>query len=156
MITFPSLNIELQINPVALTIGNIEIYWYAIIIVVAIIMALEVMKINDNKFGIRFNTIIDLAVYLIPISFIGARIYYVLFNPQAFIEEPMQVFNLRNRWNCNIWSRYSRCNYLHSILQKKKTKMFRLVRLYSPKLSIGTGNWKMGKLYKPRGVWNAN
>ena len=79
MITFPSLNIELQINPVALTIGNIEIYWYAIIIVVAIIMALGVMKINDNKFGIRFNTIIDLAVYLIPISFIGARIYYILF-----------------------------------------------------------------------------
>ncbi len=46
MITFPSLNIELNINSVAFTIGNIEVYWYAIIIVTAIVIA---MRNNENK-----------------------------------------------------------------------------------------------------------
>ena len=74
------------------------------------------MKINDNIFGIRFCTMIDLAIYLIPISFIGARIYYILFNFKAFAMDPMQIFNLRNRRISNIWCDYSWNNNLHSFL----------------------------------------
>ena len=80
MIKFPGLNIEFTIEKIALSIGGIDIYWYAIIIVFAIIISMIILKTNQNKCNIQFNTMTDLAIYLIPISIIGARLYYVIFN----------------------------------------------------------------------------
>lgn len=94
-ITFPLFNLKIDIPRVAFEIFGIKIYWYAIIIVSAIIIALLVCKKNERKFGIDFSTILDLLIFLIPISIISARIYYVLFNLEDYIAKPQQIFNLR-------------------------------------------------------------
>ena len=39
-ITFPLLNIQLNINKIAFTIFGINVYWYAILIVASLILAL--------------------------------------------------------------------------------------------------------------------
>ena len=49
-----------------------------------------------GKYGIKFADIIDLCIFLIPISIICARLYYVLFEINYYIKEPLQIFNLRN------------------------------------------------------------
>ena len=67
-ITFPLFNLKLQISRIAFSIGNINIYWYAILIVLAFIIALIIFKIRDGKFGIKFSDIIDLAIYVIPMQ----------------------------------------------------------------------------------------
>lgn len=94
-ITFPIINLKLNISPIAFTIGGIDIYWYAIIMVSAFIMALIIFKIKDGKYNIKFADIIDLAIYLIPISILSARIYYCLFNLKYYIANPMQILNFR-------------------------------------------------------------
>ena len=78
-IIIPLLNITLKINPIAFTIFGISIYWYAILIVLSIIIAIYIYYKNDKKYGINYEDIIDLALILIPISFLCARIYYVIF-----------------------------------------------------------------------------
>ena len=95
-VIFPSINLELNIKRVAFSIFGIDIYWYGIIIALAIMIALLILKLQDGKFGIEFNTILDLAIYLIPISLICARIYYVLFNLQQYTNNPLKIFNLRD------------------------------------------------------------
>lgn len=47
-------------------------------------IALILSKIQDGKYGIKFEEILDLSVILIPISFICARLYYVIFNMQNY------------------------------------------------------------------------
>lgn len=79
-ITFPLLNLELNINKIAFEIFGVPVYWYAILIVASIAIALILSKIQDGKYGIKFEDILDLSIILIPISFICARIYYVIFN----------------------------------------------------------------------------
>lgn len=80
-IVIPMLGIILNINPIAFHAFGIPVYWYAIFIVGSIILALYLMKIrNKNTFGIQYDDIIDLSLVLIPISFLCARIYYILFN----------------------------------------------------------------------------
>ncbi len=78
-IIIPLLNITLKINPIAFTIFGISVYWYAILIVLSIIIAIYIYYKNDKKYGINYEDIIDLALILIPISFLCARIYYVIF-----------------------------------------------------------------------------
>ena len=48
-ITFPGLNLIFNISRIAFSINSIHIYWYAILIVLAIIIGIIIFKINDRK-----------------------------------------------------------------------------------------------------------
>lgn len=95
-IIFKGLNLEFNINNVAFEICNIKIYWYGIIIVFAIITALIFMKKDDGKYGIKFNDIINIFIYVLPISIISARIYYIVFKLDYYLRNPVKIFEIRD------------------------------------------------------------
>lgn len=96
LIIFPGLNLEFNISKIALKIFGIEIYWYAILIVTAIVLALAIFKKRDGLYGINFNDILDLCVYLIPIAIISARLYYIVFNLEYYLQRPREILNIRS------------------------------------------------------------
>ena len=49
IITFPGLNLKFNISRIAFSINSIHIYWYAILIVLSIVIALIIFRINDRK-----------------------------------------------------------------------------------------------------------
>jgi len=95
-ITFPGIGLTLNINKVAFSIGNLEIYWYAIIIVIAISIAVILCKKNDGKYGIKFDNVLELLIFAIPISIITARSYYVIFNLNYYGQNTSEIFNIKN------------------------------------------------------------
>ena len=96
VITFPGLNLQFNINRIALSIGDIRIYWYAILMTSAFVISLLIYKLKNGKFEIKFSDILDLALLVIPISIVSARLYYILFNLEYYVANPMQIFNLRS------------------------------------------------------------
>lgn len=94
-VTFNGLCLKFKISNIALKIFNIEIYWYAIIIILAVIISIELYKKNDGMYNIKFNTVLDLLIWAIPIGFLGARIYYCVFNIQYYSNNMQEVFNIR-------------------------------------------------------------
>lgn len=96
VVRFPGLNLTLSIPRVAITIFNIEIYWYAILMVSAMVIAIIMFKKRDGLYKIKFSEILDLLIYLIPISIISARLYYVLFKLDYYIANPIEILNTRN------------------------------------------------------------
>ena len=95
-ILFPGLNLKFEINSIAINIGNIGIYWYAIFIVIAFSVAILFFKKDNGKYGIEFEDIIELFIILIPVSIIFARIYFVIFNFNFYIKNPVEILNIRN------------------------------------------------------------
>ena len=79
-LSFPGLNIgEFQIDPVAIRIGDsIEIRWYGILIVTGIILAFLYACYRAKHEGISFDNMIDITLFTVIFSVIGARVYYVL------------------------------------------------------------------------------
>lgn len=96
MVTFPELGLEFNISKIAISILGINIYWYAILIVGAIILSLIILKLNNKKEKVKYETIIDLSIYLIPICFLCARLYYVLFNLEYYIKNPLEILNVKS------------------------------------------------------------
>lgn len=90
------LGLELNISKIAISIIGIDITYYAILIVGAIILALVILKLKDGLYNIKFQNILDLSLWLIPIAFICARFYYVIFNLDYFSTNPLQILNIRN------------------------------------------------------------
>lgn len=95
-IIFPGLNLEFNISKIAFRIFGIEIYWYAILIVIAMCLALAIFKKRDGLYKIKFSDILDLSLYLIPIAIISARLYYIVFNLEYYIQNPSEILNIRS------------------------------------------------------------
>lgn len=94
-INFPQISLKITISEF-LQIGSIKIYYYAIFIVLAFLLALFICKKKSGTFKILFEDILELSIFLIPISIISARIYYVLFNAEYYLKNPMQIINIRS------------------------------------------------------------
>ncbi len=67
-------------NPVLITIGKFEIRWYAIIMLVAIIVSILLIEKEAAKFNISKDFIFNLCFWTIIFGYLGARLYYVIFN----------------------------------------------------------------------------
>lgn len=79
-ISFPGLGIdEFSVKEVAFSIFGRDVAWYGVIITVGIILACAYV-LNRAKYyeGIKEDDVLDLALYIIPLSIIGSRLYYVL------------------------------------------------------------------------------
>ena len=95
-VSFPFFNLNFNINNIAFKIGNIDIYWYAIFITLAIFTCLLLCNKDDGKYGINCEDVLTLAIWVIPISIISARIYFVIFNLQYYTNHLNELFNIRN------------------------------------------------------------
>lgn len=95
-IAFPELNLFFNINPIAFSIGNINIYWYGILIAFSILLGLGLAKLSDGKFGIRFEDVEEFILLALPIGIICARLYYVAFSWESYKNN---LFSIIEVWN---------------------------------------------------------
>ena len=96
IVRFPGLNLELNVPKIAFKLFGIDIYFYAICIVLGICIALILSKFSKEKFGIEYETVIENMVGAIIFGYIGARIYYVIFNLDKYIDDFTKIFNIRD------------------------------------------------------------
>lgn len=91
-------NIYGSLNPVALNLGFIQIYWYSIMYITGLIVALMYAKWIIKRDNIEIKEIvIDNYFIWIEIGIIlGARIWYIIFydnNTEYYLVNPWQIFN---------------------------------------------------------------
>ena len=84
------------IDPIALSLGPIQIHWYGVIIGVAIALALYLAIRETNKRGLDKDLFIDLMLWAIPIAILSARVYYVIFEWDYYSQNPGQIIAI---WN---------------------------------------------------------
>ena len=84
-ISFPGLfgDWEFTLSSKALDIGN-GIYWYGILIVLGLLLAVLFCMKQRSKYGITEDDILDSVLWGIPFGVIGARLYYIVFYLDLF------------------------------------------------------------------------
>lgn len=89
----------LALNPIAFSIGDIHVRWYGIIIACGILLATFMSIREGQRRQIMSDDFIDLLLWGVPIGFIGARIYYVIFEWSYFSQHPDEIIAI---WNGGI------------------------------------------------------
>ncbi len=155
-ITFPGLGIELVISKIAFEICGIQIKWYAILIVSAIIIALIIFKKRSGLYSIMSKDILDLSLFLLPASFLGARLYYVIFNLDYFLKNPLQILNIRQGGLAIFGGIIAGFIVCFAFAKKRKINIKDLTDYIVPALALRTSNRKMGQFYKCWSIriWN--
>ncbi|CAM4293432.1 prolipoprotein diacylglyceryl transferase [Paenibacillus alkaliterrae] len=88
-----------SLNPVAFTLGPIEVHWYGIILGTAALVGLLLAVQEGKRFGIKPDFFMDLLLLGVPSAIIGARIYYVAFKWEDYKGNLLDVFKI---WNGGI------------------------------------------------------
>ena len=79
------------------TICGVNIYYYGIIMAIAISIGVLVSDwIGSQYFGLKKETIVDLAPYLIIFGILGARIYYCALNYDFYLRFPTEIIAIRH------------------------------------------------------------
>lgn len=81
-ISFPGLSIEpFKVDPVAFNLFGRDVMWYGVILTVGIILGVLYAYNGAKKAGINEDTFSTLILWIIPVSILSARLYYVIFDP---------------------------------------------------------------------------
>lgn len=80
-VSFPGLGLEFELNRVAVSLFGHNIYWYGVIIAAGFLLAVAFGLWKAPRFGLDPDAIVDAIFYVVPSAIIGARLYYVIFNP---------------------------------------------------------------------------
>ena len=85
-IRFPGLfgDWEFTASSTAFHIGGKAIYWYGILIALGVVLALWFCMTQKEKYGITEDDLLDAVLWGVPLSIVGARLYYVIFYLDLF------------------------------------------------------------------------
>ena len=96
-ISFPGLFGDRTFNPHRMAIafdatGERGIYWYGILICMGLLLAVIFCAKQAKKYGLTEDHVYDLILWELPLCVIGARLYYVLFYLELYLD-PDGTFN---------------------------------------------------------------
>ena len=80
-----------MIDPIAFTIGNININWYGIIYALGFLIAIPISIKLGKQRNITKQQIYDYFIYLIPSSIIGARLLAVILNFHLYQDNLLKI-----------------------------------------------------------------
>ena len=94
-INFPHLGIFLDHVGKNISIGNFTIAYYGIVIAIGMLIGLRVAMWRAKETGQKPDDYVDIVLIGMLVGIIGARIYYVVFSWDAYKNDLMSIFNIR-------------------------------------------------------------
>ena len=81
-------------NPILIDLGFVEIYWYSLYIFLGLLLGGFLIIKESERFGVSEEFVTNLFFWTIPVSVIGARIWYVIFNLSYYKNNLLDVFKI--------------------------------------------------------------
>ena len=142
-ISFPGLGIEpFSLDSVAFRIGGFSVAYYGLIITFGIILAALYVIWRARHVGISADTVLDLALVVVPSGVIGARLYYVLTSLDQF-DSFIEVLNIRSGGLAIYGGIIGGAIAVIVMARIKKISFFQLADMITPAVLIGQilGRW---------------
>ena len=78
-------------NPIAFTVFGWPIAWYGILIAAAVVIGILIARGEAKRKGHDPEMILDLALLATPLAIIGGRLYYVAFEWENYVGNPISI-----------------------------------------------------------------
>lgn len=137
------MNLLQAIDPVAFSLGSLEVRWYGVIIAFGIIVAFLVAQKEMVKRGFHPDYLTDLLIWAVPIAIISARIYYVIFKWDFYGQNPEKIIEI---WNGGIAIHGALIGSFitaYIFTKKRGTSFWKVTDIVAPSILIGqtVGRW---------------
>lgn len=146
-INFPNLGIHLKNIGQTISVFGFEIAYYGITIGLAVIAGILLASVIAKKTGQDSDTYYDLAIYAVIFAIIGARLYYVIFSWDAYKNDLLSIFNLRQGGLAIYGGVIAAVLTVFLYARRKKLSFWLLVDTASPGLVLGQAIGRWGNFF---------
>jgi phosphatidylglycerol:prolipoprotein diacylglycerol transferase len=84
---------DIDWNPIIFSIGTLEIRWYGVLVVLAVIAVIVLSLVEARRRGIAQDIIWDAALWAVVGGIIGARLLHIIDRWQYYLYHPEQLLN---------------------------------------------------------------
>ena len=84
---------DININPILLTIGTLEIRWYGVMIVLAVVAAIGISLWEAKRRGFSQDVIWDVALWAVIGGIVGARLLHIIDQWNYYMLHPEELLN---------------------------------------------------------------
>ena len=134
-------------NRVLVQIGPITVYWYSFLILVAVIVGYQIVVSYSRKISYKTNEIMDMVLYLVIFSIIGARAYYVIFNFSLYQDDLLSIFMIWKGGLAIYGGVIAGILYILYYCKKKNLNFLRVLDIYSLSLLLGQAIGRWGNFF---------
>ncbi len=126
-----------------ITLGHINIYFYSLCILMGVILALIAIMKEVKKNKIDKDKFYDLAFYTLIFGILGARIYYVIFNMDYYINHIEEIFEIWNGGLAIHGGIIAGLITIYIFTKKNNMKFLKILDIIVPGLILaqGVGRW---------------
>ena len=97
LVSFPGLGIrDLPVSRVAFEIFGYAVYWYGLLIALAIIVCLSLSAKQASDYKLKSDDILDTFILIIPMMIIFARLYYVIFAWEYYSDNWRRIIDINH------------------------------------------------------------
>lgn len=81
-------------NPIMFNGFGLEIRWYSFLLLLAVLCGLYILMKEGKRYEFSGDFLFNLAFWMIIFGFVGARIYYVIFNYKYYLNDPVSILRV--------------------------------------------------------------
>ncbi len=95
-VRFPGLGLEFDINRIAFQLGNFKVYWYGLIIMIGLLLAVLYAWRSAERYKVNFNKLFNCILAGLVCGIVGARLYFCLFKWDYYGSHPIEILHINN------------------------------------------------------------
>ena len=127
--------------------GFIQIKWYSFFILIGVLVAAFLVSKESIKKGLDKDTLLDIMFYTMIIGLLGARTYYVLFNLDYYLENPIEIVQVWNGGLAIHGGIIAGLVFLSLYTKKKKINIWLLLDIMAVALIIAQAIGRWGNFF---------
>ena len=130
-------------DPIAFEMFGIPVRWYGVFISTALVLGTILALREARRVGFDEEDLIDLLLFAVPISIIGARMYYVIFSWDYYKGDFMKMINIRGGGLAIHGAIIGAVITTVIFCRVKKLKFWQIADITAPSLILGQaiGRW---------------
>ncbi len=134
-------------NPYFIKFDGFGISWYSVCILIGIALASFIMLKESKKFNIKSDFIYNLIFWCVILGVLGARIYYVIFNLDYYLSNPMEIIKIWEGGLAIHGGIIAGFITLVYFCKKNNIRIFRITDIVVPGLIIGQALGRWGNFF---------
>ena len=135
------------VDPIAFHLFSKPIYWYGIIISLTVLFCYLLAEWEAGKRGLPKDTMLDLLLRALPVAFIFARLYYVVFRWDYYSTHPAEIIAIWDGGIAIYGGLIGAFIVVYFFAKSRNIKIIKILDIVAPSLLLGQALGRWGNFF---------